>query len=195
MVNCARKSLLFVGLALVGGLVGCSSPTYYYRAKDGSIRHLPKDEEMVPFIYAATDQLVQNAHRAVSSDAPILVASFVNVNNLQESSSFGRIMAEQVTSRLAQRGYRPIEMKLRRDSVFIKKEAGEFLLSRELQQLSSEYNASGVVVGTYAVARNEVFVSIRLVRVDDNSVLSGTDFSMPIGLNTLELLKQSGEAD
>ena len=86
------------------------------------------------------------------------MASFVNVNNLEESSSFGRIIAEQITSRFTQLGHKVIELKLRQNSIFIKEGQGEFILSRDVHELSKTYNASAVVVGTYADGGDRLYV-------------------------------------
>jgi len=51
--------------------------------------------------------LENNLNASISSDEPIIVASFVDVSDLK-STPFGRIIAEQIGSRLAQKGYKII---------------------------------------------------------------------------------------
>ena len=114
---------------------------------------------------------------------------FVNIDNLTTSSTFGRIISEQVASRLAQHGFRIIEIKLRQESVFIKKGQGEFMLSRELKDLGTSQEIRAVLVGTYAISKYFIFVSARIVRTEDSSVLAGCDYEVPNDAITKSILK------
>ena len=99
----------------------------------------------------------------------------------------GRMIAEQISSRFAQDGFTMVEMKLRRN-VFIQQQGGEFVLSREVQNLSQVHNAAAVIAGTYAVGRRTVYINARLVRAADNLVLAAYDYSMPLGPDAKALL-------
>ncbi|WP_321495821.1 FlgO family outer membrane protein [uncultured Desulfobacter sp.] len=107
------------------------------------------------------------------------MASFVDVSDLTKSSPLGRIMSEQVGSRLAQKGYRVIEMKLRQNSIFVDPEnKGEFLLSRNIKDISNLHQASIVVVGTYAKGNDTVYVSARMVNPIDSVIMSSCDYEL-----------------
>jgi TolB-like protein len=147
------------------------------------------------------DKLADNAAQLIGPSETLIVASFVNVNNLEESSSFGRIIAEQIASRLAQRGQRVVEMKLRQNSIFISEGKGEFMLSRDLsegkgefmlsrdlREISRTYNAAAVVVGTYADGGDRMYVSARMVRPTDSIVISATDVGIPMQANTINVV-------
>lgn len=157
------------------------------------------DTDLVKASYKAADFMVKEAttYRAkktvLTPTKPILVASLVNVDDMQSSSTFGRIVSEQIGSRVAQNGYHVIEMKLR-DSVFIQEHRGELLLSRELIDISKAHDAHAVVVGTYAASKHVVYVSVKLVSTIDSSILSSYDYSVPVGTDTRQLLmmKTSG---
>ncbi|MBW1780236.1 MAG: hypothetical protein JRL30_05810 [Deltaproteobacteria bacterium] len=140
--------------------------------------------------YIAADRLARALlNRHFPLDTPIMAASFVNIDNLTTSSTFGRIISEQVASRLAQHGFRIIEIKLRQESVFIKKGQGEFMLSRELKDLGTSREIRAVLVGTYAISKYFIFVSARIVRTDDSSVLAGCDYEVPNDAITKSILK------
>jgi len=117
----------------------------------------------------------------------ILIASFVNIDNLEESSTFGRTVSEYIGSRLNQNGYKVVEMKLRR-SIFMKKNAGEFLLTRDLKEISTRHNAQAIVVGTYSLGKNVVYVSARIIKLTDNTILSSYAYKLPLGKNTRKML-------
>ena len=159
-------SYIFVFIIAIT-LIGCGQPrvnvneTSYQR--DG-------ETDLVYVSYGIVNKLENSLKSPISSNDPIIVASFVEINNLKESSTFGRIMAEQIGSRLAQKGYKVIEMKLRQNSVFVEQGKGEFLLSRDLKDVSQNHNASAVVVGTYGCSRDKIYVSVRIVN-PKNSII------------------------
>ncbi len=140
--------------------------------------------------YAAADSLGRGlGFRGISVEQPILVASFVDIDDLTKSSTLGRTVSEQIASRLAQHGFKILEVKLRHDSVFIKEGQGEFLLSREVQNLGAARGAYAVLVGTYAVSKRFIFISARVVRTKDNSLVTGYDYELPCDATTKSMLK------
>jgi len=139
--------------------------------------------------YAATDVLAEIMNqRDFDTNGAIIAASLVNINNLAETCSLGRIISEQMLGRLAQHGFKIVDMKLRQDSVFIKKNEGEFLLSRELQNIGENHHANAVLVGTYAVSKYVVFISVRMIRTSDNTVIASYDYQLPLDFITKSLI-------
>ncbi len=148
------------------------------------------ESKLVRSTYTAVDRLVENLASGDGSVAgqPVVVASFVNVDNMLESTALGRMLAEQVSSRLAQsHEFKVVELKLRRN-IFIKQQAGEFVLSREVQSLAKEHRSDAVVVGTYAVAHETVYISARVVNPSENVIIAAHDFTMPLDNNLRVLL-------
>jgi TolB-like protein len=137
--------------------------------------------------YNAADSLLNKMQPKPPKDSPILVTSFVNIDALDDSSTFGRVVAEQFASRFKQRNYATLEMKLR-TNVFIKEGTGELLLSRELAEISTKHRVQTVVVGTYAVASKKVYLTARVVKVSDGRVLSSYDYSIPISRDVFKML-------
>lgn len=161
-------------------LVGCSQSNPK-RINDFSYHRYYKDSNLVDVSYDIVSKLENNLKTPISPDDTIIIASFVDVNSLKTSSTFGRIMAEQVGSRFAQKGYKIIEMKLRQKSLFMEEGKGEFLLSRDIEEVSLAHNASVVVVGTYARSKDRVYISTRMVTPSDSVVLASCDHAMPAG--------------
>jgi TolB-like protein len=130
--------------------------------------------------YQSADRLARAlVEHEFPKDTPIMAASLADIDDLTTSSTFGRIVSEQIASRLAQHGFRVIEIKLRQASVYIKKGEGEFMLSRELKDLGGSREIRAALVGTYAVSGQFVFVSARIVRTEDSTVLAGCDYEIP----------------
>lgn len=139
---------------------------------------------------SAADELARTLEKPIVPGAgSIIAASLVNVDDMQASSSFGRIVSEQIASALASAPYNfPVtEVKLRQ-SVFLKQQAGEFLLSREIVNVSKKHEAQAVLVGTYAVGHKSVFVSVRMVDPQTNMIVSSSDFTVPLDNNIRTLL-------
>jgi TolB-like protein len=152
----------------------------------------PVDANIGSQTYFATDALVESSSQPLDRAAPVLVASLVDIDDLRRSSTLGRMVAEQVSGRLAQLGYHVTEMKLR-GSVAIKQQAGELVLSRELKHLGQQHDSQAVVAGTYAVGTNQVHINLRLLRSTDGRVLSAVDYTLPLGQDTRALIPQKHE--
>jgi len=145
------------------------------------------DQNIIKHSYKAADMLIDRTELPLAPNQPILIGSFVNIDNLDKSSTFGRTVSECIASRLNQRGYKVVEMKLR-NSVFIRKSGGEFLLSRELKNISVEHNAQAIVVGIYSEASTYINITSRLINVSDNTILSSYDYRMPLGSDIYKML-------
>ncbi len=161
--------ILFAGL-LVLGLSACETV--------GVAQNAPPVADVVGSSHQAADVLIAQAGKALSPGQAIIAASFVNIDDLERTSSFGRIVSQQVASRFAAKGYPVVEMLLRH-SVYIKQRGGEFLLSREVREISAEHDAQAVIVGTYAMGRRNVYVTARLIRSADNRILASYDYALP----------------
>lgn len=148
---------------------------------------LVKDTNIRSANYNAVDFLLKKLPTKLRKDSPVLVASLVNLDNLNESSTFGRVVSEQIASRLKQKDYSTIEMKLR-TNVFIKEGSGEFLLSREISKISIKHRAQAVVVGTYAVASDRVYITVRIVNVNDGNILASCDYEIPMSRDVFKML-------
>jgi TolB-like protein len=146
------------------------------------------DGNLVTVGNSIADKLADNVAQSLGPSDTLIVASFVSVNNLEESSSFGRIIAEQIASRFAQRGQKVIELKLRQNSIFISEGKGEFMLSRDLREISRTHNASAVVVGTYADGGDRMYVSARMVHPADNLLIAAWDYAIPMQPNTMSVM-------
>jgi TolB-like protein len=123
--------------------------------------------------------------------SPMIAATFVDIDNLSQSSTFGRISSEIMASALARQGIQVREVKMR-DSMFIEESVGELILSRQVQRLSAQHDARSILMGTYAQGQDYVYVSARVVRSGDAMVLGTADFRLPLNNNTRSLLDTGG---
>lgn len=183
---------IFVLFFLMLSSTGCARKTVHAVEKKATFS-LPTSNphsDILKTSYSAADKLAEGLYiRGLSQDEPVMAASFVNIDDLNKSSTLGRAISEQIACRLAQHGFKMIEVKLRHESIFIKKHQGEFLLSRELLNLCTTRGAHALLVGTYAISRGFIFVSVRVVRTKDSSVVTGYDYELPNDAITQSMLK------
>lgn len=125
--------------------------------------------------YHAADSLLSQLSGRLAADKPLIMATVVNIDALDQSSTLGRLVSEQVSSRLAQGGLRMLEMKLR-TSVYMKRHMGEMMLTREVGEVAQNHNAQAVVVGSYGETSDAVFVNIKVVHPQTNQVLAANDY-------------------
>jgi TolB-like protein len=116
-------------------------------------------------------------HYRGSAPGPIGVTTFVNVDDLYSSSTFGRMVGEQLMSELAMKGFDVIELR-HTDALQFLDRGGEFALSRDAGMVRPERNLAGVVVGTYVASPERVYVNARLIDPSTSVVLSAGSVEM-----------------
>lgn len=145
--------------------------------------------------YRATDRML-NQTWSVAKNTPVLVGTINDIDYLETATTFGRVIQEQIMTRLTQRSYNVTELKLR-NSLNIKQglidpiESGEYMLSRDLEALRAEHKAAAVVTGTYAVAGEEVMVNLKLLDVASGKILGSTDYAVGLDSNTRRLVQST----
>jgi TolB-like protein len=125
--------------------------------------------------YRAADALALQLRGKLGDEKPLIMATIVNIDALEQTSMLGRLVSEQLSTRLAQGGMKMLEMKLR-NSVYLKRGQGELMLTREIGEVASAHNAQAVVVGSYAETRDAVFINVKVIQPSTNLVLAGHDY-------------------
>lgn len=191
MISRQRSVLAACIVFLLVSATGCQTPgAPAPRNWNPLFDPLPPDVDLSRHTRFVVERLVANTQQRINRRDPILVATVANVDNLETSSTFGRILSEHIASQLAQLGYNVSEVKLR-NSFLVRNKAGEFMISRDLKNLKWAKSAQAVVTGTYGAGNSVVFVSLRVVRFSDSRIIGSHDYSLPIGLNTRYLLRGS----
>ena len=190
-----KKTIALAALSAAGALAACTNSRNVV-VLDGAYTSMPvHDADYIETAYRAMKYLLGNVRPAiVGEDAfdasrPIIWATSVDLNNYGETSNFGRLMGE--TLAVAMQNHRKtkmIQMTLRQGSVPITRE-GEFLLTRDVKDLATRFNAGAALVSTYSVALDRVYIQCSLVNVDQNAVVGAVQFDLPLGPRTEALLK------
>jgi hypothetical protein len=95
------------------------------------------------------------------------------------------MVGEQLMSELAMKGFDVVELR-HADALQFLDSAGEFALSRDVRAVRPHRNLAAVVVGTYVVSPDRVYVNARLVEPSTSLILSAGSVEMS---KTRELAK------
>jgi len=172
-----RNFLIFFLIFFIPSLGGCLRTMAY----------LGFDKDIIDTSYIAADKLLIQITPPIMPDDIILTASFVNIDNTGNSSTFGRTIAEMIGSRLTQHGFKVIEIKMSK-SIIVREAAGEFVVTRDIDRLNTEHKANVIFTGTYYVAKHYVSVSARVIRIADQVIMAMYDYQIPLGANTKTML-------
>jgi TolB-like protein len=182
----SRLALSFVLVCCMAGLISGCADRY---TNDAAFLSGGSSEavDLVAASHQVVDRLVGSSQQILDQSKPIMVASLVNVNDLEQSSVLGRIVSEQVRSRFTQLGYTTKELRYR-GNIMVRAGSGELVLSRDVKNLSDAQQAQAVVAGVYAVAETKVYVTLRVLRAEDGTVISSADYALPKGEDVTSLL-------
>ena len=128
-------------------------------------------EEFDRFISDLSSQLMRNISGEGDLQGPIAVTTFVDLNNLYRTSPFGRYLAEALIGELQRAGLTVTEIR-KTESILIKERFGEYSLSRDIKEIAKHSPAKFLLVGTYVVRGDNIFVNARLITNTDNLVVS-----------------------
>ncbi len=113
------------------------------------------------------NQLLEAGERLPGAVA--LPTSFVNQDDFNQSSAFGRLVAELLFHELSRRGVPVREYRASRS--ISAREGGEFILARNPEQVIPVGPDSLVVTGTYYFDKRSVYVNARVFRAADGMVV------------------------
>lgn len=181
-------SLLLAGLLFSFVLFAFTACSHLNGTRLESV--LGADINLVKLGDRVAETLISRAYPPLFShqaNQPVLVTTLVNNDNLDDTSSFGRSFQNNVTAGFVRRGYAVREIKLRRD-VVVEPDQGEFMLSRELQELADKERAQAIVVGTYTMTNRVMYLSVRLVNPVDRSIRSVYEQKLYLDANSLRML-------
>lgn len=113
-------------------------------------------------------------------DAPryvVLAAPLADLEDPGSTAPLGRLISQQVGSRLAQHGFQIVEPTMRLAKVY-REQQDALVASQENTALPGGSQARAALTGSYLSGR-ETFVSLRLVRLEDNVVLASYEYVLP----------------
>lgn len=126
------------------------------------------DDMAQGLVCGASPHAMGSCKRAVP---PVLVTSFVNLNNMKKTSTFGRVFSELLMTQLQTRGISVTEMR-QGNVIDIKQGGGEFILTRNTRNIAKTYSANSILAGTYTITRESIILNGRLINLETNDIVS-----------------------
>lgn len=132
--------------------------------------------QLISANYSAAIALINQSSKRLVADQPILIATLVNIDELDKSSTLGRVSSENIATQFTNAGYNIVEMKFS-TSVYMKRNEGEMVLTREMTSIAHSHNAQAVVLGSYGISSDSIYVNVKLVRPgNENIILASYDY-------------------
>jgi len=63
------------------------------------------------------------------------------------------------------------------------------MLSRRIKEITRNHNAQAIIVGTYAIGENNVYITTRMIDPPTNRIISSYDYRLPISEDISKLLE------
>lgn len=180
---------LALSFAVISLLSGCSAAAL--------IGELPLYEEgsnMVAPNHTAADIVAQQLQKRVHTGQPIIVQDFWNNHAPQHMTPLGRVIPEQISTRLIQLGYQIIQPRYAQQTAqtIDPNSSPELFLAG--QQLSTanlaKYTASPHVIlsGSYTKSTDHVKVHVRMTDSTSGIFIAAYDYELPITREVEELM-------
>ncbi len=176
-----RQGMVFSLMLALVLMAGCA-PT-----QKGPSHADARNNPFIPANHQAAEALLGQLNGKLGGST-LLIATLVNIDALERSSTLGRLVSEQVSARFTQANYHMVEMKFA-NSVYVLQNQGEMMLTREVQELANQHAAQAVIVGTYGESRDFVFINLKVVQPGTNLVLAVHDYALPLDDNTRAMLR------
>jgi len=123
----------------------------------------------------------------------MLVTTFVDLNTLYRTSSFGRYLAEQVMNEFQSHSYKVIDIR-KSLSVMIREKRGEFGMSRDPEEIGASASAGAMLSGTYMVGEDDIIVNARILDNKSSVLLSSSTVIFNKNQFTEKMLQDSATA-
>jgi hypothetical protein len=147
---------------------------------------------LIELNYQAADVLYSNVGKyELSKHSAIFVHAFTNQNDPSDNSIFGKVVTEQISDRLVQRGILITNGEPNKtDYKYSKNINPNDYLSMNTNTAEKLPPRSALLSGNYVIGDNYIYMSAKVTRLVDNAVVSGHNWTLPISDNIRQMLPQ-----
>jgi TolB-like protein len=138
-------------------------------------------------------QLVANRRDGGRSGERLILTTFVSLDDLYETSGFGRALTEALSTSLFKQGFGVVEVR-KMSGLFMKRDGGELTLTRDAALIAKEQEVQALVAGTYSVTPTTVIVNVRMIAADSAAVMSVGGMELQRSANINYLLYETNGA-
>ena len=165
-------------------LVACSSSEQenqdYYQTDDSNHQQITAENMPVHAINDVVKVMADNLVKSsdyVSPSTPVAVASFVNLDDLESTHWLGNQLSESLIYELQHHGLKVVDFKTTGNIRVTKN--GDFVQSRDWQQLPSRQIIDYIVTGTMAKQDGGVMVNARIIGMKSHIVVATSQAYIP----------------
>ena len=165
---------LLAGLCLV--LMSGQSMAWFFDVGNSGPAKPFVAESFEDGIISIAQQLEQNMVMAPLT-SKLMIANFVSLQDLNETSSFGRLASANLMHELQIRNWNIMDPLFTRD-LYIGP-SGEFALSRDPKRLPGSLPSFEIIAGTYQTTTDSIILNVRMVDAHTSSVISTAQVTFP----------------
>lgn len=121
--------------------------------------------------YRAADTMAEALEEALMQGDGIIISDFIYLGDPGREATLGRLIPEQISSRLAQEGYNTISKR-----------------HADPDEAQEETPGKAKLVGSYTTAYDVLYVNARVIRLPDMAVIAGYDYELPASSNLRSLI-------
>ncbi len=139
----------------------------------------------VKTLYLKIDRLARDITDNIKKDGGknrLLISTFVDLDRLYRTNTFGRYVAEQLMESLSARGFTVIESRAAKE-LMVQTNIGEMALTRDTGEMMNKYQADAIILGTYKKLEDTVTVSARMVVAENQQVISVANMRIEMDKN------------
>lgn len=122
-------------------------------------RNITTQNTLEGTIYSLATQMMRN--KKMNTAKPVLITSFVRLDNFKKTTEFGRIVSESLINEMSFRGFNIIEY--RGQMAVSINEKGEYFITRNPYKLKDKVPNTYIVVGTYSRQFGKVMLNARVI--------------------------------
>jgi len=122
-------------------------------------------------IHLLSSQITTNLKEYDPEMKSMVFTTIVDLDNLDNTSRFGRYVSERLIHEAHRAGYRVYEIRQAENILFMENK-GEFHLTRKGSALLNKYRSDAVVVGTYSHVQDILTIHIRMLDHDTSRIIS-----------------------
>ncbi|EGJ50591.1 FlgO family outer membrane protein [Desulfocurvibacter africanus] len=121
--------------------------------------------------YRAANVMVDALEEVLVEGDGIIISDFIYLGDPSKESTLGRLIPEQISSKLAQHGFNPVSKRLANPD-----------------EAQTEVPGKARLVGSYTTAYDVLYVNARVIRLKDSAVIAGYDYELPASSNLRALI-------
>ena len=169
--NILKSNIILSFIILM--LVGCTSKNEVISKESAKVqttkqhlevaadmqKNVTSQDTLESTIASLAAQMLEN--KKFDSNKPVLITSFVRLDEFKQTTEFGRVVSESLINELSNKGFEIIEF--RGQMAVSVNDEGEYFISRKPHELKNKIPNTYVVVGTYSRLSGKIMLNARVI--------------------------------